>query len=361
MKIIDRYMLKQLFFPYIFGMMGFMVILSINPLVEAMFFVINRNLPALSVMKWFLYRLPQDMGYTFPMAMLFSALMIFSRMSKDSEVVAFKSGGVSIYRMMTPVLIFALFVSIFALLFSEFVAPLATERAQKLKHREFLKINEPRYKEKVLVKDSATRILFMGKIDVNGGTVDRFMLMEVDQTKPYMLVRRIAAARAFYEHGVWRLADTVEYEYDESGWATVVSRVSYRTVKLNHVIEDFRKVEKKTDEMSMRELKAYINMCNRTGTKRTIPLLVDFYLKGSIPFASFIFAILGTAMGLRHIRGGAFIGFGISTVVVFVYYVAMSFARSYGRVEILPPLAAAWLHNIIFGFVGFYFVSRLKS
>lgn len=361
MKLIDRYMLKQLFLPYIFGMMGFMVILSINPLVDAMFFMINRNLPVVSVMKWFFYRLPQDMGYTFPMAMLFSSLMVFSRMSRDSEVVAFKAGGVSVYRMMSPVLFFALFISLFALLFSEFVAPVFTERAKTLKHKEFLKLNEPRYKDKVLVKDSANTILFMGRIDVNGGSVERFMLMEVDKAKPYLIVRRIAAERALYENGQWRLANCIEYEYTDEGEAKMVSRVSYRSVKLNHQLKDFRKVEKKNEEMSMRELKAHINKCNRTGTKRTGPLLVDFYLKGSIPFASFIFAILGTAMGLRHIRGGAFIGFGISTVVVFVYYVAMSFARSYGRVGILPPLAAAWLHNVIFAIVGFYFVSRLKS
>lgn len=361
MKIIDRYMIKQMLLPYIFGMMGFVVILSINPLVESMFFVINRNIPASIVFKWFVYRLPQDMGYTFPMAMLFSSLMVFSRMSRDSEVVAFKSGGVSIYRIMSPVLIFALLISIGALLFSEFVAPMSTEKAQKIKHREFLKLNEPRYKEKILVKDSGNTILFMGKIDVNRGHVERFMLMEVSPERPTLIVRRIVAERAHYEVDKWRLANVSEYEYGEDGCATLVDQSTYRLVKINHKLEDFRKVEKKAEEMSMRELKSDIKECNRTGTKNTVPLMVDFYLKGSIPFASFIFAILGTAMGLRHTRGGAFIGFGISCVVVFIYYVVMSLARSYGRVGMLPPMASAWLHNVLFAIVGFYFVSRLRS
>ena len=101
LKIIDRYILKELIGPYIFGMLGFMVVISIDPMIYAMKNIINsseRGVEAMAVLKWFCYSLATDMIFTFPMAMLLATLIVFGRLSKDSELTALKAGGFSFTR-----------------------------------------------------------------------------------------------------------------------------------------------------------------------------------------------------------------------------------------------------------------------
>jgi lipopolysaccharide export system permease protein len=84
-------------------------------------------------------------------------------------------------------------------------------------------------------------------------------------------------------------------------------------------------------------------------------------MKTSLPFASFFFAIIGASFGLTNSRSGAFIGFGVSMLIIFLYYVLMSLFTALGKSGYLPPMLAAWVQNIIFAFAGFHIVSKINQ
>ncbi len=78
------------------------------------------------------------------------------------------------------------------------------------------------------------------------------------------------------------------------------------------------------------------------------PLWVLFHLKIAVPWACVILAVLGASLGVGPQRSGAGVGLAMSVLIVFAYYVVMSFSRSFGEAGIIPPVAAAWLPNLIF-------------
>lgn len=363
--LVDRYIVRELFWPYVFGMLGFVVVIAIDPLISAMKDIINRQIDAGIVVKWFLYSLTHDMIFTFPMAMLLACLLTFGRFSKDSEIVALKAGGLSFWRLMRPVMIFAFLSTIAAFLFGEFIMPYSVSQARDIKKTKILKILPVRGAEDVFIKDTDERTVYAGKVLHYPGQqisvrLENIVVTEYDPDSN-LPVHRLMAKGGAHMEGKWIFWDGVEMKYDEEMNSTPVSEFKRREVALEERPEDFRKEETQYGEMSMRDLRKWIRYHDEKGFQDVVTLLVEFYLKTSIPFACFIFGVMGAALGTGHSKTGAFIGFGISVIIIFIYYVLLSIFKSYGKNGIIPSFLAAWGPNLIFLAVAIYLVYKVRD
>jgi len=362
-KVVDRYILTELFWPYIGGMLGFIVVISIDPMIYAMKNLINssdKGIEPMAVVKWFLYSLANDMIFTFPMAMLLSSLMVFGRLSKDSEMTALRAGGVSFFRLCYPVMIFALLSTMFAFLFGEFVVPHSVKQSQSIKRLQILKLLPVMGQENVYMKDSADRTIFVERADNVNNILTNIVISEYEH-KTDLLKKRVFARTARFVNGRWMFSDGMIYEYDAKMNARVVEEFTGKEIAINQKPNDFKRDDQSFQELSMRELGAKIRYAYDHGLADVTGLLVEFYIKTSIPFACFIFGVIGAALGTSNNRTGGFIGFGISIVIIFIYYVLFSIARSFGKNGMLPPLMAAWIQNIIFLIAGVFLVMRVRN
>jgi len=365
MKVIDKYILRELFWPYIFGMLGFLVVIAIDPMISAMKNIINKQIDMTIVVKWFVFSLTRDMIFTFPMAMLLASLLLFGRLSNDSEIVAMKAGGISFFRLMVPVMAFAFLSSIFAFLFGEFIMPYSVAKARSIKKIEIMKILPVRGAENVFIKDTNYRTLYAGKVVHYPGLqtslrIENMVISEYDEitNRP---IKRILAKGGAYISGKWTLWDGIIYEYDKEMNSSIAEEFKRKIVDLKEKPDDFKKESTKYGEMSMRQLNLWIKYHYKKGFQDVTKLLVEFYMKTSIPFACFIFGVIGATLGTGHTKGGAFIGFGISVIIIFIYYVLLSISRSYGKNGLIPPLLAAWTQNIVFIVAALYLMIKVKD
>ncbi|MBI4861253.1 MAG: LptF/LptG family permease [Candidatus Riflebacteria bacterium] len=125
--------------------------------------------------------------------------------------------------------------------------------------------------------------------------------------------------------------------------------------------EDFAQEERSPQEMSFSTLLAQVRKLEERGLSNTRSMRVELYLKTSFPFCIPIFAIIGCAMGLTSSRSGGFIGFGISLVVTFFYYIVMSLSASLGKTGVIAPLLASWIQNLVFTAVAISLTLQLQS
>ena len=112
--------------------------------------------------------------------------------------------------------------------------------------------------------------------------------------------------------------------------------------------------------MSSTELLVQIALLSKEG-RNLAPLKVMFHLRLALPWASVVLAVLGASLGVRSSRAGPGIGFGLSVLIVFAYYVTMSFSRALGEAGYLFPVIAAWIPNVSFLLVGGYFARRANG
>src|SRR6266540_3257303 len=108
MRILDKYIIKELAGPFIFGIAAFTsIFIGTDTLFRMARFITEQGASIWTVSRLFLYSLAPIVVLTFPMAMLLASLLSFGRLSGNSEIIAMKTGGVSFYRLIAPVVIIA--------------------------------------------------------------------------------------------------------------------------------------------------------------------------------------------------------------------------------------------------------------
>ncbi|MBF0547415.1 MAG: LptF/LptG family permease [Candidatus Riflebacteria bacterium] len=357
-KTIDKYIFNQLIGPFFFGFFMFVTVIAIDPLMFALQNIVNDNIPAGIVIKWFLFRLPQDMIFTFPMSMLLASLLVFGRMSKDSETIALRAGGINFLRLLLPVMFFAVMITVVSFVFDELVVPDANKRAQEIRRNDIMRVVEPEASENVIMRISDGGFAYARKVFEAKNSMEKVLIEYYQDGK---ISRRLSASEALWNGQEWGLTGIVEQLYEDG---KVSTSKSYQKMDLKGVKEtpaDFARQSKRPNEMSYRELKDRIDTYDRTKFMDTTELQVELAMKTSLPFACIFFALIGASFGMTSYRSGAFIGFGVSIVIIFVYYVLMSTSTAMGKSGLLPVMLSAWLQNIVFAVAGIFIASRVNA
>jgi lipopolysaccharide export system permease protein len=116
---------------------------------------------------------------------------------------------------------------------------------------------------------------------------------------------------------------------------------------------ELKKKKKQFREMTFSELKTSIDT-KAYDAPDLNEIKIEYYKKFTIPFACFVFALLGIPLGIRKVRGGKSYGFIMSLLVILVYYLLLITAESVGKSGAIPPLISMWLPNITLGALGIY-------
>jgi len=125
--VLDRYLIRELILPFLFGVGAFASIgLSVGTLFELVRQVAESGLSIAIALRVFLLRMPEFIVLAFPMSTLLASLMTYSRLSSDSELIAFRSVGISVYRLMIPTLMMSLLVTGMTFAFNESIVPAAS-------------------------------------------------------------------------------------------------------------------------------------------------------------------------------------------------------------------------------------------
>jgi len=270
--------------------------------------------------------------------------------------VAFKAGGISLYRIMVPVLAFGLAISLITLLFYEEVVPKANLAATNLmvetQARKSLKIQK-----NVLIpeveNDVLKRMYFAGSL--KGDKMEDVVVEEFTEGKLSQIINAKEAAWD-KDKNTWLFKNGIIYLIDESGDYKHLIRFKEQYMTIKYTPADFYMGERKPEEMNMAELKKFIKLKKKMG-EDTAELLVQYYLKGAVPFSCLVFVLLGAPLGLSPQRSSSSIGLGLSVLIVFFYYLLLFICIVIGA-KLWHPMIAAWLPNLITGGIGAYILNK---
>jgi lipopolysaccharide export system permease protein len=357
-KIIDRYIFKELFDPFLFGLGAFTAILSASMILfDLVRAVVIRGMPLLAALQVFIYRLPGTAVYIFPMATLLAALLSFAKLSSDSEITAFRAGGISLYRIIVPVLVFGLAVSLLTLLCYEVIVPKANLAATDLMTESRVRKN-PKIQKNVLIpeveNDELKRMYFAGSI--NGNSMENVVVEEFTDGK-LSQITNAREARWEKDKNTWLFSDGIVYLLSDNGEYKHLIKFKEQYMTIKYTPADFYMGDRKPEEMNMSELRKFIQLKKKMG-EETIDLQIQYYLKGAIPFSCLVFVILGAPLGLSPQRSSSSIGLGLSVLIVFFYYFLTFFTMAIGDLKIISPMISAWLPNIITGGIGLWILNK---
>jgi lipopolysaccharide export system permease protein len=359
MKKIDKYILRLLTETFLFGVVAFSSIFTGVGIIPNLVREASSHGIALPIaISLFFAQLPQVMVYTFPMSILLSSLQVFSTLSNNNEITAIRSAGISLIRIVLPALFFGIIISLVTMFFSESLVPnanLYVEYTMSKARNEYkpvmrTSVNIPQYENGQL------------KRTVNAGSIYKEKMQDVTVTEytDGFLERVIFADNADFVAGQgWQFNNGILYIFKKE--TDSLTRILFEKELINLRVSptDINVILEKSqsDQLSFFKLREQINKRKKTG-QDTIKLQVELFVKTSLPFACFIFMLLGAPMGLNPQRKSNAVGIGISLLIVMLYYMLMALGEWLGIINVVPPLLAAWLPNILIGIVGLYLLIK---
>jgi len=361
MKILDRYILKELTIPFLAGIAAFTFILAGSTVLFPLIGEASKyGIPFTAVIQLFVLQLPALMALAFPMSVLLATLLAFGRMGNDLEIIAFRASGISILRMIIPVVLFGLSVSILSIFFSESIVPSASYKAGKL-------FRSYRYTEKPTIKENINLTEYKNKLpariinvaEIEDGVLKNITVAEYEDGQLIRLVR--SDTGKWLPEGGWEFYDGIMHNYHKDNPKRVTMlefKKEFINIQLNPL--DSKLEKRKVEEMTRKDLKERVNLAKRMG-QDPIKHLMDYHMKLSIAFASLIYSILGASIGLRPHRSSSAMGLGVSLAIIFIYFILISVGMAFGLSHSLPPLVAAWFPNIVTGIAGLVLLNKVAS
>lgn len=352
MKILDRYILKEIIVPFLNGILAFTAILIAGLILPKMVELMTGPHP-LSLSQAgmiFIYQLPSILVLTFPMSSLLGSLQGIGRLSGDSEIIVMKAGGISFSRMMRWILVGGVLVSIGTFWFNDTLVPAGNSRAQDIIRS---------------VSDNGQSTNALVLQDWEGNKLSRVVIAQAFQGRTNTLLGvtmlqyrgNQAAGIVVAKKAQWKEKEG-RWEF-QNGYLQQISpegpygstRFDRLDLSLSKRPEDVKLSQRKAEEMSYEELRKTIHAIARQGGD-VKDYLVNLQLKLSLPLASLVFVLIGAPLGLRPHRGGSALGFGLAIMIVFFYYVLAHFLAAAGSAGSLSPALAAWTPDVIGAAIG---------
>ena len=377
MKIIDRYLIRRFGYALLFSLIAFWVIFLVVDLVEHMDKFIDRHAPLFLVVKYYFYYTPYTLALTLPVAMLLACLFSIGQLARHNELTAMKSAGISLYRILLPVLVLSFLISLSVIGFGGWLVPFTFQKKEEVKTVEIEKGRKRQeiMLDNVFVQGEDVKIFHVRNYDTkeklgSGALVQKF---EGSRLKEEIRAERVRWQNNgwLFEDGVHRIFSDSVLELNASGDTRGDSLALSHAEKYEAFDELFRmdlmiqpealgRRQKKPDEMGYLELAEYVKVKKRSGQVVSRES-TDLHVKIAFPFVNFIIVLLGAPLAANPKRSGLAIGFAVSLFISFVYYTLIRMGQSFGYSERLPPLLAAWAANILFAVLGTILLIKAKK
>ncbi|MFP4102358.1 LptF/LptG family permease [Coleofasciculus sp.] len=362
LSVMDRYIITELIPPFLFGMGMFSSVgVTIGSLFDLMRRAVDEGLPATLVLKVLLLSLPQFMAYAFPTSVLLATLLTYSRLSSDSELIALRSCGVSIYRLVLPAILLSLVVTGVTFGFNEYVVPASNYQATITLEKALGK-EKPTFKERNIfyreyAEDKTLKRLFYAQ-NFDGEQMKGLTILDWSQQSLNQIVTADSA--------IWNIAQSTWDFYNgtiylvspDASYRNIV-RFEHQQLQLPRIPLDLARKDRDYDEMNITQARERLELERQSGDEDDIrKLKIRISQKFALPFACVVFGLVGGSLGNRPQRTSKATGFGISVLVIFAYYMLMAIGDALGLSNYLPPLISAWLPNLMGFAVGGFLLIR---
>ena len=367
MKRLDRYVFIEVLGPVTLGFLVYTFLLLMQFLFRSAEMIVRRDVPADIVGKLLLLTMPNIVVLTIPMALLFGVLVGMGRLSSDSELVALRSCGVSLYQLYRPILALSLILTGLNIFLMVWTLPRANHSLQQLRVDIVTGSSSKHIEPRVFYEDWQGLVLYIFDSPPDAahwegvfvaedpeGTIGKATVAEKGQ------VRFDEANDRLMLH----LENALVHEVDlaDPDRYRVTQFDSLEQVLIDRFASDQRvNITKGVRELTVPELRERLRSPGLSEEMRNITE-VEIHKKFSIPVATAVFGLLALPLGVSGSRSSSkSSGFAMSIAIIMIYYIILNNGEEMARVGKMPPALAMWLPNVIFTIVGIFLVIRRNS
>lgn len=357
-RTLTAYIISEVLPPFLLGLAAFTLMLLVARILRLVELVVTRGVPFLQIGKLFALILPTFLEMTVPMALLLGIFLGLGRLSGDHELLALKASGISPTQILLPIGTIALFISLITLLLTTLVRPAANLALKKELYNIAKNHVGTALREKVFNDDFPQVLIYVEDVVPPGDTSQGVLI--VDRRNPArenIIFGKVALILSDEESKTinLKLFDGAIYEREKKRPSFSQTRFNTYDFKLDleEAFSPIRKKERGPKEMSLRRLGKAIQLKEEQGLSPTAER-IELHQRFSFAFAPLVLSLLGVSLVLVPTRSRASRSWGFTLCLswLLVYYGLLSMGKALGERDILPPVLALWIPNIVVGLIA---------
>lgn len=353
MKILRGYLIREMSRPFWGALLVFTFVLVSSNIIRLIELIITKGIPFVDVGRLFFWQIPSLLSYIFPMSILTAILITLGRLSADREITAMKASGLNIFRLEFPLILVGLSFSLFSIILNNEIIPYARFVSRKIIKQVGFK-NPAAYLEPgTFIRDFDKHIIFIYGIQNN--ILSNIRIYEFQDAFPTRtIVARKGELIASAEKGTLKLKlyDGTSDEPNPKDLSQFY-KLNFKTysIALNLAEKREELLLKKPKEMDLRELIEERENLLRKNID-PFPINTEIQKKLSVSFSCLTFVLIGFPLGIISRKGNRSIAFGLSLVVLTLYYLLLAGGEALALQGLVRPIWSMWLANIIIGLTG---------
>ncbi|MFH1360247.1 MAG: LptF/LptG family permease [Candidatus Omnitrophota bacterium] len=361
MKIIRNYILRESFLPFILSLGVLTSVFLLGNLIRLANLVINKGVSLASVGQVFLLHVPLLLGYTLPIACLTTVILTFSRLSNDNEILALRASGINLKRILFPLIILGLILSLFCVVLNERVIPYAHYEQRKILKNIGAKNPTAVLEAGAFINAFKDQILFIYRIEGNRLYNIRIYQPQPDGKPTRTIIAREGEFTPIPGESKIKLklmnGTSDEPNFDNPNSFYKLNFKNYfMTLDLSK--DKDQNVEKKPKGMTLRELKDKIRELNKLFVD-TSPLVTEYHRKITWSFSVLVFVLLGFPIAVithRHEKSANVL---LAVLCAASYYLLSLGCEALSIQNISPVYITMWIPNILGGLAALFLNYKL--
>lgn len=359
MSVLAKYICRRLilyFISLVVIMLVFFIFIDFMEHIER----ITKHHASLKIIGlYYVYFLPRVFVETSWISFLIAMLVVFGSLARNNEFTAILAGGISVYRVVFPVFVIGVILSIGVFCVQEFVMPGTMLRVDKITENDFAQGSEGHRVFKIAGIGRRNKLYFFDVLDVEQGIIKG---LQIHTKKGGSIVERIDAETAIWDESEdrWYIKNGVIRKFDPNG--AVIEKTEFSDMKA-----PFKESPKTLEVYSsdkggfnFLQLRQRIKDLRRSGYDAH-SLRVDYQKRFSLPLANLIVVLLAVPFVLEYRRSGLIVGVGLSLMAALLYYGTFQVSLVLGRGGLFPAFFSAWITNIIFVLIGAGLAFRART
>ena len=371
-RLIDTYISREYLRVFALGVLGLLAIFYISTFIDMMDKLFRGETTTSVLLRYFAFATPRFIYFVVPMSVLVSALVTVGVMTKNSELLVLRACGISLYRAMLPLVVFALLASGALFVLQDRVLASTNREADRLE----AKIRGWNDQSTPLTQHwrvgTAGQIYLFDVFDPKPPRFTRLHIYEVDQTawrlRSITYMNGVALQQERRPDGSRALAWK-----GKKGWHRELKPGAHagEDVPTRYEVIDervlpleppnyFESNVPKADQMTLGELRTYISQLRVSGAN-VVSYLVELQRRVAFPLVTVVMTLIAVPFAITTGRRGAMYGIGIGIVLAIVYFIVMSVFVALGQGGVLTPVLAAWAPNLMFSALAAYMILTVRT
>lgn len=361
MNILKRYILGQFIKNYaltVGGLVGMFVVIDGFERMDE--FVIG-NAGVSDFLFYYFLKIPFILSYMAPQSVLVATVITLATLSRNNEFTAMKACGIGVTGLTLPIISFSVFLALSLVVCNEFVTPVTSQKMNYILYTKVRgKVDQSmQMRDRLWIRSGNGSIWNINNYDPVKSSMKGVSLYTFDPNRPDIR-HRIDAESAIWNGQQWEFFNGYIRFFKADG----VDSTKYFKREIFPTLEkpaDFKKLQKRPEEMSARYMYATIKKQEKEGLDAT-RTWIDLHQKLSYPFISVVLALIGIPLSIRSSRkGGLLFCVWVSLVTGFIFSFFYAMGISFGYKGIFSPALAAWGPSVLFICIGFYMLLTMDS